>query len=328
MKENFNSNSILPNNYDISVIIPIHNGAETLERCLKTLLVESEISQEIIIINDFSTDNSNEIITNYIQKYSNIKLINTDHNIGAGLSRNIGIREASGEYIGFVDCDDWVDCGLFAIVIKKLKQTNADIAVFGVRDEYGNSFNSKIRYNYTNQLTFSTDTAMELLSRNITNKEYISPMVCQKVYRRQFLIENNLFFSENRHFEDDIFSYICFMKKGTVTIVPSVEYHYMQYHFSVSHTISKEYVENFVKAFKYLRKELEQEEIFEKMQHSFFSYMDKSLSSFFKVLITEEQNVIKQKEHLAVLFSSLHDVISVREAIEYIDLLRFQKFWD
>ena len=70
MKENFNSNSILPNNYDISVIIPIHNGAETLERCLKTLLVESEISQEIIIINDFSTDNSNEIITNYIQKYS------------------------------------------------------------------------------------------------------------------------------------------------------------------------------------------------------------------------------------------------------------------
>ena len=109
MKENFNSNSILPNNYDISVIIPIHNGAETLERCLKTLLVESEISQEIIIINDFSTDNSNEIITNYIQKYSNIKLINTDHNIGAGLSRNIGIREASGEYIGFVDCDDWVN---------------------------------------------------------------------------------------------------------------------------------------------------------------------------------------------------------------------------
>lgn len=56
--------------------------------------------------------------------------------------------------------------------------------------------------------------------------------------------------------------------------------------------------------------------------------MDKSLSSFFKVLITEKQNVIKQKEHLAVLFSSLHDVISVREAIEYIDLLRFQKFWD
>ena len=326
MKETIN-NTKTPIRFDLSIIIPVHNGAKTLERCLKSLLIKSEITQEIILVNDFSSDHSAEIISNYVQKYPNIRLFNSSYNLGAGLARNIGLQQASGEYIGFVDCDDWVDFSLFATVIRIIKETNADIAVFGVRDEYGNSFNSKARYIYTNQITFSTDAAMGLLSRNITNRDYISPMVCQKVYRREFLRKNELMFTGNRHFEDDIFSYLCFIKKGSVTIVPSVEYHYMQYHFSVSHKMSKEYVEDFVKAFKYLRNELEEKKIFEQMQSSFFSYMDKCLSSFFKVLITEEQNVNEQKKYIFLLLSSLRKVISLEEAIEYIDLSRFQKFW-
>lgn len=328
MKEPFNNSSSPSYLFDVSIIIPVHNGSGTLERCLNTLLTKSEISQEIILVNDFSTDNSEEIIDSYIQKYPNIKLINSDHNMGAGLARNIGIQCASGKYIGFVDCDDWVDLGLFVAVTRILEQTDADIAIFGVRDEYGNSFNSKARYTYTNQLTFSTDIAMELLSRCITNREYISPMVCQKVYRQEFLKRNNLLFTGNRHFEDDIFSYLCFMNKGTVAIVPTLEYHYMQCHYSVSHTMSKEYIKDFAKAFRYLRNELERENLFVKMQHSFFSYMDKCLSSLFKTLVTEEQNIVVQKKYLAFLFSLIQEFVSIKEAVEYIDPSRFQRLWN
>lgn len=314
--------------FDLSIIIPVHNGAKTLERCLSTLLINSEISQEIILINDASIDNSKEIILSYIARYPNIQTVNTDYNLGAGLARNIGLQRATGEYVGFVDCDDWVDCNLFITVIRKIKETNADIAVFGVRNEYGNSYNSKPRYIYTNPLTFSTNTAISLLSRDISNGEYISPMVCQKVYRLEFLRKNNLMFTGNRHFEDDIFSYLCFLRKGLVTLVPFVEYHYMQSHHSVSHKISKEYVVNFAKAFMFLREELEKQNVFDQMRGSYISYMDKCLSSFLKVLMTEEQSISEQKKYLVFLLSSLSDVISLEEAIEYVDLSRLQKFWD
>ena len=81
MKEPFNNSSSPSYLFDVSIIIPVHNGSGTLERCLNTLLTKSEISQEIILVNDFSTDNSEEIIDSYIQKYPNIKLINSDHNM-------------------------------------------------------------------------------------------------------------------------------------------------------------------------------------------------------------------------------------------------------
>lgn len=312
---------------DLSIIIPVHNGEKTLERCLSTLLINSGVTQEIILINDSSTDNSKEIIADCISKYPNIQIVNTNYNMGAGLARNLGLQRTSGEYVGFVDCDDWVDCNLFVTVIKCLRETNADIAVFGVRNEYGNSFNSKPRYIYTNQLTFPTNTALSLLSHNISNGEYISPMVCQKVYRSEFLQKNSLVFTGNHHFEDDVFSFLCFLKKGLVTLVPSVEYHYMQSHHSVSHKISKEYVYDFVKAFKCLREELEKQSAFDQVRENYISYMDKCLSSFFNVLTTEEQNVNIQKKYLMLLLSSLSEVISLEEIIEYVDLSRLQNFW-
>lgn len=322
-----NNSSKAPYKHDLSIIIPVHNGEQTLERCLKTILVKSEISQEIILINDASTDNSLDIISYYADHYSNVYIINNIQNLGAGLARNKGLELATGYYVGFVDCDDWVDCNLFVTVVNKLRKNNSDIAVFGVRNEYGNTYNSVPRYTYTNEITFSTNTAINLLTRSINNKEYISPMICQKVFRHNFLKENRITFIGNRHFEDDIFSFSCFMKNGLVTLIPSVEYHYMQSHHSVSHKISKEYVTDFIRAFSNIRKELEIQSKFRDLKNVYFSYMDKCLASFLSILITEEQNVYEQKKYLALLFSSIKEIATLDELIEYIDLSRIKKIW-
>lgn len=312
---------------DISIIIPLYNGEKTIEKCLNTLLVDSDISHEIIVINDNSTDNSANILNQYKEKYNFIKIINNETNQGAGISRNKGIDVAAGEFISFVDCDDWVDCNLYSVVLDCIKSTDSDIAVFGVKDEYSNFFSSNTRYSYQKQITFSTKTALNLLTRNTVNREYISPMVCQKIYRRVFLTKNRLQFVGNRHFEDDIFSYISFLHAGKVVLVPNVYYHYMQSPYSVSHILSKEYINEFTDAFQYIKNKLVEQDTLTENKHTYLSYFDKCLSSLFSIITSNEQDTLIQKEYVYYLFSSLQKVITLREIIDYIDLSRIRKLW-
>ena len=312
---------------DLSIIIPVYNGETTIERCLNTLIIDSDISQEIIIVNDNSTDNSIGKLNDYTKKFPNITTINNKQNLGAGLCRNIGLQKASGDYVGFVDCDDWVDCNLFVTAIEKIRLTKSDIVVFGVRNEYENSYSSKPRYSYSNQITFTTNVALDLLTHGISNNEYISPMVCQKVYKLDFLRKNNLLFTSNRHFEDDVFTFFCFIQKGVVSFIPNVEYHYYQSPHSVSHKISKESVLDFISAFSYIRKQLEEHNRFTNLKKVYFSYLDKSLASFINNVVSEEPNIAEQKKYLSLLFSSMKTFVSLEEILEYLDLSRIIRLW-
>lgn len=95
----------------VSIIVPVYNGEKLLKRCLKSLLNQTLQDIEIICVNDGSTDNSVKIIKKYLD--SRLKLINNNINSGLSVSRNKGMEIATGEYVGFVDCDDWVDNDYF-----------------------------------------------------------------------------------------------------------------------------------------------------------------------------------------------------------------------
>ena len=110
----------------ISVIIPVYNCEKFIEKCLQSLVNQTLTDIEIILVNDGSTDNSQKII----EKFSDtrIKLINKK-NGGQSSARNVGLDVANGEYIGFIDSDDWVDSDFFEKLYNTAKKYNADISI-------------------------------------------------------------------------------------------------------------------------------------------------------------------------------------------------------
>ena len=97
----------------VSVIIPVYNGEKTIEKCINSIINQSYKDLEIIIVNDGSTDNTYEICQKYSQKDDRIQVINQE-NKGVCLARNIGIKFSKGDYIQFVDSDDWLEPSIIA----------------------------------------------------------------------------------------------------------------------------------------------------------------------------------------------------------------------
>lgn len=117
----------------VSVIIPVYNAQDYLERCLFSVCNQTLEDIEIICVNDASTDKSINILNQYAQKYSNIKVIDCKVNGGESKARNIGLEKATGEYLGFVDNDDEIDLDFYEKLYKKAKETKADIVKANVK---------------------------------------------------------------------------------------------------------------------------------------------------------------------------------------------------
>lgn len=113
--------------YDVSVIVPVYNAEKYVKQCLDSLVAQTLKNLEIIVINDGSTDNSLKILNYYASTYDNVKLIN-QKNHGLYYTRKIGLNNAIGEYIGWVDADDFVDKNMFSILYKLAKSENSDMA--------------------------------------------------------------------------------------------------------------------------------------------------------------------------------------------------------
>ena len=120
----------------LSLIIPVYNSQNTLSECLDSILNQSYIGYEIIIINDGSTDGSQQIIEQYATQYPSIIKFFTKVNEGLSDARNLGIDNASGQYLGFVDSDDFVSSNYFTVIDKILKSQEPDMLIFSYKRVY------------------------------------------------------------------------------------------------------------------------------------------------------------------------------------------------
>lgn len=114
----------------VSVIVPVFNVEKYIEKCLDSLVEQTLDSYEVIVVDDGSTDTSPNIVKKYEQKYPEIIKAYHQENKGLGSARNLGLQHAQGEYIGFVDSDDWVDSKCFEILYNKAAKENLDILIF------------------------------------------------------------------------------------------------------------------------------------------------------------------------------------------------------
>lgn len=201
----------------VSIIVPVYNIEKYINKCLQTLVKQSLKEIEIIVVDDGSTDDSAKVIEK-IQS-DKIKFIKKE-NTGVAQTRNLALKQAKGEYIGFVDGDDYVDFTMYEKLYEKAKNENSDI----VCCEYNRIYSTKrIRCKVGEQKQYdkSLYENPEILNCGV-------PYIWNKIFKRTLIEENNFEFEDYAIFEDLLFTYKCFLKANKISLVDEPLYYYIK----------------------------------------------------------------------------------------------------
>lgn len=177
----------------VSAIIPVYNVEEYLPKCLDSLINQTLKDIEIIVVNDGSPDNSEKIIKEYSKKDKRIIYIKKE-NGGQGSARNLGLKKARGEYISFIDSDDWIDADMFESMYNKAKENDFDIVTCG----YKNVSNESVE-----EIPIK-DIILSKLKSDPISKFFTTVMVWDKIYKKDFLINSEIEFIENKVWYEDL----------------------------------------------------------------------------------------------------------------------------
>lgn len=193
-----------------SIIVPVYNVKPYLERCLDSIVQQSFTDYELILVDDGSTDGSERICDEYQQKNRNIKVV---HKANGGLSsaRNVGIQQAKGEFIVFIDSDDWIidnTLELFSNFIYRNKDNPADIYIGNILNEdhtlYSSTSRAEVGKPYVGKTYY------------VEFNESIIDCSVSSIYKRSFLLENGVCFPAGKLHEDYFFTPIAYFSAKTV----------------------------------------------------------------------------------------------------------------
>ncbi|HFU4392988.1 TPA: glycosyltransferase family 2 protein, partial [Streptococcus suis] len=203
----------------ISIIVPVYNAEKTIERCILSILEQSYTNFELILINDGSTDSSLFTIKNFIVD-TRVKIIDKQ-NEGASQTRNRGIREAKGEYLLFIDSDDYIDNDYVQRLYEEIENSKLDMVISGIR---------------------MVDSDGKELNRFCLNdspwSKYMITSPCTRIIRRKFILDNNLFFIDYT-MEDIHYNAVFFSRTDRVRVIPYIGYNYLMNPESTTHTLHK-----------------------------------------------------------------------------------------
>lgn len=215
----------------LSVIVPVYNVEKYLEKCLDSILAQTYQDFELIIVNDGSPDNSEAIIQRYAAKDNRIVSLKKE-NGGLSSARNAGIDVARGEFIAFIDSDDWIDATMFEEMVGKLVETDSDIVFCDVRMEYEDG---SLRTEYNQTENFPEIIEVEEHPRLFLEVECFA---WNKICRKSLFTDNNIRFPEGLLYEDIATFPRVYVKASRLVGVPKQFYHYIVREGAITQTFS------------------------------------------------------------------------------------------
>lgn len=256
----------------VSVIIPVYNEEKYLQQCINSVINQSLNEIEIICVNNGSTDSSLEILSEFEKKDSRIKIINTTNEGGAGRARNIGLKHAVGEYLSFLDADDFFDHLMLETAYKKASEDKADIIIF-CSDQYNVCTQEYVASDWSVRIDdFPPYTPFN--HRQITCNIFKSTVgwAWDKLFKREFVKNNQLFFQELRTTNDlyFVFSALAFAKRITY-ISDVLAHHRIGIKESLSNTREKSWF-CFYYALMALKQNLKKNNLYDELAKDFINY--------------------------------------------------------
>lgn len=207
----------------ISVIVPIYKVERWLPKCIDSILAQTYMDLEIILVDDGSPDESGKICEDYAQKDTRIKVIHKK-NGGQSTARNAALDIAKGSYIGFVDGDDWIEPTMYEELISHSKAFSAQIVQCGCYIWNNGQVRKDIECRQ--QILMSSDEALDSLASLSSPKE-INTSVCNKLFSKDVITDTR--FSSVRAYEDDEFVYRTVGTSKRILCIPSWQYNYNQH---------------------------------------------------------------------------------------------------
>lgn len=226
----------------VSVVIPVYNVAEYLDECIKSVVSQEYEDKEIILIDDGSTDGSSDKCDTWAQKYDFIRTVHQE-NAGICAARNVGLQLACGEYVVFVDSDDYLaHKNVFSAFAQKLEQENADIVV----GDYARLWNGRI-------LTTAGHKSFCYYERESGAFRFcgffsvgVLAYAWGKMYRRSFLQKNSILFGDYTYAEDKMFNCLCYGYGARYAFLDDTTYIYRKNDTSVSYRYRADSVESWM----------------------------------------------------------------------------------
>lgn len=243
----------------VSVIVPVYNGEKCLTNCMESILSQSLREIEVILVDDGSVDETPALCKGYAERDGRVKVIR-QKNAGLGMARNAGLEAAEGEYVAFVDADDWVSSRMCEKLYQAGKTQQADLVLAGIYQVGGNLFageeNSAVCC-FESQEVFSGKAGKERLVFGIVGAEpweqedsRYNFSVCKNLYRRQVIQDYGLRFPSERQIicEDVIFLLKFAAKTEKAVGIPGAFYYYRRNEVSLTRSYRNDLFERFLDA--------------------------------------------------------------------------------
>lgn len=214
----------------VSVVVAVHNVGKYLSQCLDSLVNQTLDNIEIIVVNDASTDNSVDIIDAYKSCYSNIRVADCEYNKGLASARNIGMRVAKSQYIGFIDGDDWADIRMCERMYQRAKTDSSDVVIADAKVFYEDS---KTFGSFFDQYTRNAlDPLLKTMPIDLSS-DYrlllLEPVAWTKLYNRSFLKKHRLDFEAGMNsYEDICFHFSVLSKAKRISLLDDPLFFYRQ----------------------------------------------------------------------------------------------------
>ena len=252
----------------ISIIVPVYNGEKTIKRCLESILSQTYSDFEVILVNDGSTDKSWDVCEEYAIRDQRIRLY-SQPNEGVSAARNLGIRNSKGDYLTFVDCDDWIEPQMLSKMKSLIDTEMVDIVYMNFYYEIGTSqhIGELSPYPLRKKDISSYPLALLLPEASIyydgvRQGHDILGAACGKLIKKS-LLEDKIWFNEKLKVAEDCLFYLeCFVKSRDIYIDNTPVYHYVIDSNSANHKIRHNVVkegEYFYKYYEEFSKRLNEE---------------------------------------------------------------------
>ena len=203
----------------ISIIVPVYNVEKYLRRCVDSILAQTYQNIEVLLVDDGSPDNSGAICDEYAEKDSRVRVFHKP-NGGVSSARNLGLKEAKGDYIGFVDADDYIDKTMYEVLLCNLIKENSDISICSYNQEDSNGIFHK-HWPHDDYLTITGDRQIEYLISN----QYYTCSCWDRLFKKELL--KDFWFDESKKvYEDLLFLYEVAKISSNTVFTSSPLYYY------------------------------------------------------------------------------------------------------
>lgn len=246
----------------LSIIVPVYNMAaeKKLEYCLDSLVAQTLADYEIIAVDDCSTDESWDILKNYEKRFpEKFRALHLEENKHQGGAKNVGLKTAQGEWIGFIDSDDWITPDMYERLIERAKSTGADLVGcdYCLTSEHSMKVGQVVHNNKAGQTGVLDDEKRRSLILD-------GGSLVVKIFRRSMILDNELWFPEHIFYEDNALGNSYLVLANHFEYIEEPLYYYYQHGSSTVHTISEKRCEDRCEAGRLMLDEAERHDFLDK----------------------------------------------------------------